>query len=243
VAKRIKKLRAAGAGPLVGIDQSARGTAAAALVDGKLRGLLLYADTKGAAKKLTAQFAVSGGDLLVTVLEPREAKAGDEAARTARLEHLKYEIRRFVETWNPTHAALEDYALARKAYAHSLGEVGGVVRLELWRMNVPFRVYDVQAVKMFTTGRGDAEKADMILACRDRWEGINFLEYGKTEGAAGNAADAYSIAHLLRAEIRLRAGEISLEDLPEAERRVFLRTTKQRPVNVLDLPFAERADG
>lgn len=232
VVKRLKRLRGPGDGPLVGIDQSANGTAAVALVEGKLCDVLFYADTKTAYKKLRERGALC----------PMTAKAGDETARVLRLEDLKYAIRRFVEKWCPSHAALEDYALARKAFAHSLGEVGGVVRLELLRMSVPFRVYDVQAVKMFATGRGDAEKADMVLTCRDRWEGLNFLEYGKTEGAAGNVADAYCIAQLLRAELRVRAGAVKLEEIPEDERRVFLRTTKQRPVNILDLSFAAKEE-
>jgi len=230
--KRLKRPHVTGDGPLVGIDQSARGTAAVALVDGKLADVMFWADTKTAAAKLKDRGA----------LAPVEVKAGDETARTARLEGIKYAVRRFVEKWAPTHAALEDYALARKAFAHVLGEVGGVIRLELWRMNVPFRVYDVQAVKIFTTGKGDAEKADMVLACRDRWERHNFLELGKTDGAAGNVADAYSIAQLLRTELRVRAGLERLEDLEEGARRVLLRTTKQNPRNVLDTPFAENPE-
>ena len=103
------------------------------------------------------------------------------------------------------------------------------------------KVYDVQAVKLFATGNGNAEKAEVVIACRDRWD-LNFLEFGKTTGAGGNVADAYVIAQLLRTELDLRAGRTRLEDLPEAERRVFTRTTKQHPVNLLELPFAERRD-
>jgi len=219
---------------LVGIDQSARGTAAVALVDGALVDLMYYADNKTAAKKQRELGA----------LAPREVKAGDELGRVLRLADLRVNLGAFLAKWKPTHAALEDYALARKAFAHSLGEVGGLVRIELLLLGIPFRAYDVQGVKIFATGRGDAEKADMVLACRDKWEGRNFLEYGKTDGAAGNVADAYVIAQLLRTELRIRAGEVKLEDLPESERRVFLRTTKQQPVNVLDQPFAkEVGDG
>jgi len=233
----VKRLRDPGYGPFVGIDQSARGTAAVAIVDGKMAGLFFYADTKTKA----AEIRKSLDSKDITVLDPIEVKAADEWGRVERLAHLRGCLRAFLRRWNPVNAALEDYALSRKAFVHFLGEVGGVVRLEFRAAEIPFRAYDVQAVKMFATGRGDAEKADMVLACRDRWEGLNFLEYGKTEKAAGNVADAYVIAQLLRTEILIRAGVVKLEDIREEERRTFLRTTKQRPVNILDTPFAVRA--
>lgn len=214
---------------VVGIDQSATGTAAVALDEGGLLlGVLFWADTKSAAKTLAFRGAVT----------PREVRAGDEAGRTARLEDLRLRLGAFLDEWAPAVAALEDYALARMAFSHHLGEVGAVVRLLLWGRRVPFRVYDVQAVKMFATGNGNAEKAEVVLACRDRWERLNFLEYGKTTGAGGNVADAYVIANLLLLETALRAGRARLEDLPEVERRVFTRTTKQHPVNLLDQSFA-----
>ena len=84
-----------------------------------------------------------------------------------------------------------------------------------------------------------AEKADMIIACQNRWENIKFLDYGKDEGAGGNCADAYCIAQLLRTELLIRAGEVELKSIPENQRRVFLRTTQQKKVNILDTPFCK----
>lgn len=140
------------------------------------------------------------------------------------------------------HAAMENYSLARKAWAHALGEVGGAVKLELWNARVPFRVYDVQAVKIFATGAGNATKTQMIDAVRDRW-GQDWRRYGRRdEGSAGNLADAYTIARMLWTELRVRSGEIYLGDLPDEERRVFLRTTKQSPINVLLSDFVVAED-
>lgn len=228
--ERGKTVRAEVPAAVVGIDQSATGTAAVALdAAGRLLGALFWADTKTAAKALRDRGA----------LPPREVRAGDEGGRAARLEELRVELGAFLDAWAPAHAALEDYALARMAFAHHLGEVGAVVRLLLWGRRIPFRVYDVQAVKLFATGNGNAEKAEVVLACRDRWD-LNFLEYGRTTGAGGNLADAYVIAQLLRAELDLRSGRRSLEDLTDPERRVFTRTTKQHPVNLLSTDFARR---
>lgn len=216
---------------VVGVDQSARGTAAVALKGGVHYAQVFYADTKTAADRFSAFGAVA----------PMGVKAGDEYGRTARLDALLNLISGFLKTYQPTHMALEDYAMARQAHVHSLGEVGAVVRLVAYWLDLPFRVYDVQAVKLFATGRGDAQKADMIIACRSKWDQIDFTRFGKEDGAGGNLADAYVIAKILWSEVRLRAGSITLDELEDHERRVFLRTTKQHPVNLLDMPFAERA--
>jgi Holliday junction resolvasome RuvABC endonuclease subunit len=225
---RVKKLMSlSNHGRLIGIDQSARGTAAVVLEDGKMIDLMFYADNKTTAKKLAERGA----------LMPVQVTAGDELSRILRLEDLKLKLRKFLMKWKPAHAALEDYALARLAYSHTLGEVGAIIKLELFRLSIPFRIYDVHAIKMFATGDGSAEKADMIVACCNQWEKLNFLEYGKDTGAGGNVADAYSIAQLLRTELLIRAGELDLKSIPDEKRRVFLRTTKQKPVNILDTPF------
>ena len=226
----MRRLRGAGSGPLVGIDQSAAGTAAVVLIDGELAAKVFVADTIADWKRLRREGA----------FPPCPVKAGDEAGRAWRLTWTRAVVGDLLGTWKPTHAALEDYALARQAFAHHLGEVGGVLRTLLWEVQVPFRLYDVQAVKLFATGHGDAEKASVVMACRDAWD-VNFAPFGKVEhGAAGNLADAYAIAQLLRTELRLRAGELTLDQLPEHQRRVFLRTTKQHPTNLLAQEFATR---
>jgi len=228
----VKRLRGAGDGPLVGIDQSAAGTAVVVLVEGQLVDKRFVADSISDWKRLRTQGA----------LPPCEVRAGDEAGRTWRLTWTCTWVAELLGRWCPTHAALEDYALARQAFAHHLGEVGGALRTLLWGQGIPFRLYDVQAVKMFATGNGAAEKASVLMACRDVW-GVDFVAFGRVErGAGGNLADAFAIAQLLRTELRLRAGEVTLEDLPDHQRKVFLRVTKANPVNMLARPFATLAD-
>ena len=220
---------------VVGIDQSATGTAmvrldeVAHLVDQRF-----YADTKGDARRWE-QFGA---------LEPVKVRAGDLRSQTYRLDQLDSQLQDFlidssgkVPVVRDTHAALEDYALARKAFSHALGEIGGTVKLRLWNERIPFRAYDPQAVKIFVTGKGNADKTQMIDGVKRKW-GEDWRQYGrKDDGSAGNLADAFAIAMMLWTELQVRAGEIDLRDLPEEERRVFLRATKQNPVNLLDLPF------
>ena len=229
----MKKLRINTLCRYIGIDQSATGTAAVALDErGEVLGKLFWVDTKKAAREHEAEGAV---------LSPKVA-SGSEGDRTARLDDLRRRLGAFLDAWRPRLAALEDYAPTKAPLAaRYLGEVGAVVRLLLWARRVPFRAYDPLAVKLFATGRGDAEKADVVLAVRDRW-GLDFLPYGRTNGAAGNLADAFAIGCLLRVEAEVRDGVRTVKELTEGARRVLQRTTKTHPVCLLELPLAERKD-
>jgi Holliday junction resolvasome RuvABC endonuclease subunit len=223
---------------VVGIDQSANGTAAVALAAGRLERFLFFADTKKAFRELGRERNRVVG---FTVVEPVVVKGDDEVAKTVRLRRIREELRRFVAGVSPTHVAFEGYSMTRAPVASRvLGEVGGILRVLLADLGVPFRVYPVEAVKTFATGKASAEKADMVLACRDRWDEPNWLKYGKTEGAAGNLADAYVIAQLLYLELEVRAGRVVLEDLDADARAVLQRVTpKRQPVAILETPFAE----
>ena len=225
---------------VIGIDQSANGTAAVALADGRLERFLFFADTKKSFRELgrvPEPHRVVG----YTAVEPVVVKGDDEVAKTIRLRRIREELRRFVASVGPTHVAFEGYSMTRAPVASRvLGEVGGIVRVLLADLGIPFRVYAIESVKTFATGKANAEKADMVLACRDRWDEPNFLKYGKTEGAAGNLADAYVIAQLLHLELEVRAKRVVLEDLDADSRAVLQRTTpKKQPVAILEQPFAE----
>lgn len=247
---RLRKLKRTSSDVVVGIDQSASGTAAVSLVDGNLDRILFFADTKKKAREILREFGdpnramrppVAGDPNAIHVVEPIIVKGGDEVAKTIRLRRIRDNLTRFVSLVNPTHVAFEGYSMTRAPVASRvLGEVGGIVRVLLADLGVPFRVYGIESVKTFATGKGNAEKADMILACRDRWDEPNFLVYGKTEGAAGNLADAYVIAQLLHLELAVRLGLVVLEDLNRTSRVVLQRTTpKKQPVAILDQEFAE----
>jgi Holliday junction resolvasome RuvABC endonuclease subunit len=236
----VKLLRRTTDDLVVGIDQSANGSAAAVLENGRLAHVLFFADTKKASIEFSRSTMV--GNFTAEAVEPVRLKtADDEVGKTRRLREIRDQLSTLLRTTNPTHVAFEGYSMTRAPVASRvLGEVGGIVRVLLADLRIPFRVYPVEAVKSFATGNGAAEKAEMVLACRDRWDKPNFLRFGKTEGAAGNLADAYVIAQLLRLELRVRAGLVELESLDPTSRAVLRRTTpKRQPIPILETPFAE----
>lgn len=82
---------------------------------------------------------------------------------------------------------IEGYSYASEySQAHSLGEMGGVVKLGLWQM-IPrpaIAIITPASVKLFATGKGDAKKPQMIEAARAH------LGYGRHND---NEADAHWI--------------------------------------------------
>ena len=138
------------------------------------------------------------------------------------------------------YVGFEDYALRAAQGAHQLGEAGALLRLALFdRPGFYLRPHDPTSVKMFATGKGTAEKSDIAAAVRREWH-VDFTKYGAgKDGPAEDLADAYVLARMVLAEVELRAGRTDLADLPERERKLFLRVTPSQPVNVLARPWVE----
>lgn len=225
---------------VVGIDQSVRGTAAVVLTDMELSGAVFWADTNKDAVRLQR-----AGGICKRILDPWRVlppfKVVNPWDKTARLAEIWEEIQDLILRVNPRAVAFEDYAPSQASSARALGEVGGIIRVMLWNLGVPFRTHDPAGVKLFATGSASAEKADIIMAIRCDWsDDINWSEAGKSTGAAGNLADAMVLARFLGVELAVRAGELDQATLPPSERAALSRTTKTLPENVLLRPFTVR---
>lgn len=71
---------------------------------------------------------------------------------------------------------VEGYSFASKnSHAHALGELGGVVRVDLWESGFPFVEVAPTVRAKFATGRGNAGKSEVVSAVSARtgivWEG------------------------------------------------------------------------
>lgn len=81
--------------------------------------------------------------------------------------------------------AIEGYSFSsRNSHAHALGELGGVVRYELWARGVPWVDIPPATVKKYATGKGNATK-DQVLAAAIRRGGPLFT------GTGNDVADAW----------------------------------------------------
>jgi crossover junction endodeoxyribonuclease RuvC len=106
--------------------------------------------------------------------------------RLAKLRELVVDVCR-----NADAVAVEGYAYAAKAsHAHSLGELGGVVRLALWDRDIPVLDVPPSTVKLYACGKGNASKNDVLLAAAKR------LDY---QGSSNDEADAMWLLAVLAA--------------------------------------------
>lgn len=138
--------------------------------------------------------------------------------------------------------AIEDYALDAARGAHQMGEVGGALRLALFDFaarhpgrSINLRFWEPGSVKIFATGNGNAEKELVGECARAKWRTAPLFG---DDDVDGDLADAHTLARMVWRECRVRLGRDALADLPDEERRIFLRTTKSEPVAVCDRPFA-----
>lgn len=87
----------------------------------------------------------------------------------ARLDELAMAVRHAVTRWPPAELVMvESYSHGSRYATHVMGELGGVVRLALWSLSVPYLDVPPKTLKLFATGKGNADKETMRDAARDR---------------------------------------------------------------------------
>lgn len=145
----------------------------------------------------------------------------------------------------PDFAASEDYAVRAEQGAHYLGEGGGITKILLWFRGIRFRLHDPMSLKLYVAHDGTADKELVRITAAERW-GVSFDQYlvGKNRDTAEDLADAHVMARLVEVEARIRSGELTTRDLEhDQEVRVFNRTTKTNPTNLLDRGWIHNPNG
>lgn len=135
-----------------------------------------------------------------------------------RLNHISTEIMKVLE-WegkNNPHVVIEGYAFAHKASrAHSLGELGGVVKHELWKAGIPVSIVPPTVRAKFATGKGNAGKSAVVSAVSAR-TGLIFDGAG-----ADDKCDAWLLlemgCHYLNGEGQFEWPKTNMEALEKAE--------------------------
>ena len=177
-------------------------------------------------------------------LPSRKKEPDNDVRNMMRLAFVSLECHRALKEWNPTVVGIEGYAFGTPK-GEMTGEIQGPLKVRLWTSRTPFRIFDVNSVKMFATYRGDAKKPAIIKAVRERW-GVDFSRFNKPGDAKDvrqteeDLCDAYVVARMCWTEWMLRAGQLDLASLHLKERQVFLRCTKAQPVNILGRSFTTR---
>jgi crossover junction endodeoxyribonuclease RuvC len=99
-----------------------------------------------------------------------------------RLNDIRSQLRKEIGRFNPKVAIIEGYAFgAHDRGARSIGELGGVVRLMLADYKIKFVEVPPASLKKFATGKGNADKDNVLAAAIKHNRRIN----------NNNAADAW----------------------------------------------------
>jgi crossover junction endodeoxyribonuclease RuvC len=104
-------------------------------------------------------------------------------------------------------AVLEGYAYGQMrgtSQAHSMGELGGVIRLSLWRAAIPYVEIAPAKLKKYATGSGKGGKHGPLV------EAVKRLGY---DGNNDNEADALWLLHM-----GLDAYDLGWAKMPEAHK-------------------------
>ena len=162
--------------------------------------------------------------------------------------------RRVTNILPPGYFSFEGYAYRSKSTALcQIAELTGYIKHMLFEGGGNIRIHDPKSVKLFATNKGNATKKDMVdeaLNCIDIPQDLIKIKKVKPkgkepfedyDGPATDIADAYHLARMVFIELQLRSGKVTLENLPEGERRIFLRVTKTYPVNILAREFIKKA--
>lgn len=113
-----------------------------------------------------------------------------------RLNEISSKIVELFKNNSVTCVAIEGYSFAsRNSQAHSIGELGGVVRLRLWEMGVPYVEIPPTSRAKFATGRGNAAKNEVVSSVSAK-TGLVFSGAG-----ADDMCDAFLLEEMLRVHL------------------------------------------
>lgn len=106
--------------------------------------------------------AYRGPNGLVTISVPTDKMRG-----APRLAYIRRHVARILQEVKPSLVVLEGYSMGSsrgKSRLADLGELGGVLRLLLWENGHDYYVVPPASLKKAVTGKGRAEKPDMLIA-------------------------------------------------------------------------------
>ena len=137
-----------------------------------------------------------------------------------------------------TFLAIEGYAYGATGKVFEIGEFCGGIKQMVFNMKIKMRIFEPAVIKLFGTGKGNSDKirmCDEYDKLKDGQLDLGYLPQYKTPKE--DIVDSFYICKLLRLELMLRRGLITLDKLNETEIKIFNRCTKSNPINILARNF------
>lgn len=143
-----------------------------------------------------------------------------------RLSEICNTIKRLCERLRPKLVCIEGYANNAKWGREAAGELGGVVRLALHEMNIPFYIVPPNSLKLFVTGKGNAEKDMMILHVYKNW-GISVKNNDEGDSTSlAKVAQCIGETQIQHSWTKTQIEVVEVITLPEDEKRANKKAAK-----------------
>lgn len=141
----------------------------------------------------TGIVVVRGSKVLASTLLETKKSEDREYDDQQRLEFLVQSTIRFLSDFDEEDilVGIENHAFGMQHGDTRPHELGGIIKLELWRRGIPFVLKAVSSIKLFGAGHGRATKQQMSEAA---------IADGFAPGRNHNLADAYFVAKLTQSE-------------------------------------------
>lgn len=197
----------------VGLDLSLAGTAAVQLDStGSVVRVLAYSTSE----REVARFA---GHRACRIYPACVVQAGDAQGSWQRTLTVADDLAAWLGMLDAISlVGIEDHAFSMRGnVVYQLGHLHGLVRAGLSRYGRSFLLVEPSANKLLASGKGRAEKRDMVAATEAA--GFDLSPFGAS--VKHNVADAYWVAQAARIWALLRDGKLKLAELPPHQRRVF----------------------
>jgi Holliday junction resolvasome RuvABC endonuclease subunit len=171
----------------------------------------------------------------------KSIKGEKDLSDVLRLAFWKLYLDKILRSLAPDFVGIEGYAFrAQSNSAYQIGELGGIARITMWSLGIPYRVHDPMTIKLFAVGKGNSVADDLFFALSQNLQ-EKFLRLDPPKGKAQrrntqtsrDLAVAYWVAKMVQIEVGLRDGTIMMHNLDIDQIQVFNRVTKKNPVNIL----------
>jgi crossover junction endodeoxyribonuclease RuvC len=122
------------------------------------------------------------------VLQFRSIKTNPKDDKWKRANRIVHEILEFVDQFGTSLIAIEGYSFGSKFNRENMGEIGGIVRYNLWIHKYEFIDISPTNLKKFATGKGNATKEEMVSYANSK--GFQCKDH--------NVCDAFALAKMLQ---------------------------------------------
>jgi Holliday junction resolvasome RuvABC endonuclease subunit len=104
-----------------------------------------------------------------------------------RLQLIAQNVRATLRIWQPAIVLIENYAIGHVSSVELVVACGTLVRAVLFDLKYPVYQVNVKTLKLWTTGRGGADKKLMAQAVKERWGYVS---------PSDDVIDAYALARM-----------------------------------------------